>query len=110
LLGADMGAIRILDTARAVLKIEAQLGFSQEYLNCFGEVAAEGTSPCCRAARSAERIVIEDVEADTLFIPFRPMARAAAYRALQSTPIMNRDGMSLGTLTTHFRSAHKPTE
>jgi integral membrane sensor domain MASE1/AraC-like DNA-binding protein len=110
LLGADKGAIRILDTARGVLKIEAQRGFSQEFLNCFGELAADGGSPCCRAVRSAERIVIEDVEADTLFVPFRPMARAAGYRALQSTPIVNREGMLLGTLATHFRSAHKPDQ
>jgi GAF domain-containing protein len=84
LLGADRAAIPILDTERGMLQIEAQRGFSQEYLNCFGEMAAEGGSPCCRAARSAERIVIEDVEADTLFIPFRPMARAAGYRALHA--------------------------
>jgi PAS domain S-box-containing protein len=108
LLRADMGAIRILDTARGMLKIEAQRGFSQEYLKCFGEVSAEGGSPCCRAVRSIERIIIEDVEADTLFIPFRPMASAGGYRALQSTPIINREGTLLGTLATHFRSVHKP--
>jgi PAS domain S-box-containing protein len=108
LLRADMGAIRILDTARGMLKIEAQRGFSQEYLKCFGEVSAEGASPCCRAVRSIERIIIEDVEADTLFIPFRPMASTGGYRALQSTPIVNREGTLLGTLATHSRSVHKP--
>jgi hypothetical protein len=108
LLRADMGAIRILDTARGMLKIEAQRGFSQEYLKCFGEVSAEGGSPCCRVVRSIERIIIDDVEADTLFIPFRPMASAGGYRALQSTPIVSREGTLLGTLTTHFRSVHKP--
>jgi GAF domain-containing protein len=63
-----------------MLRIEAQRGLRQEYLSCFGEAAAEGCSPCCRAARSAERIVIEDVEAGGLFIPFHPMGRAAGYR------------------------------
>jgi PAS domain S-box-containing protein len=108
LLGADMGAIRIVDNARGMLKIEAQRGFSQEFLNCFGEVPVEGNSPCCRAARSSERIVIEDVEADRFFITFLPMARDGDYRAVQSTPIMNREGILLGTLATHFRSVHKP--
>jgi integral membrane sensor domain MASE1 len=62
LLGADMGTIRVLDSARGMLKIEAQQGFRQEYLDCFGEMTAEGGSPCCRALRSAERMVIEDHE------------------------------------------------
>jgi PAS domain S-box-containing protein len=108
LLRADMGAIRILDVTRNTLKVEAQRGFGQGFLNCFGEVGLDGGTPCCRAVRSAERVVIEDVEADALFTPFRPMARAAGYRAVQTTPIGNCEGIMLGTLATHFRSAHKP--
>jgi PAS domain S-box-containing protein len=109
LLVADKGTIRILDTTQGVLKIEAQRGFTTEILDCFGEVPADGDSPCCRALRSAERIVIADVEVDELFSPFRPIARAAGYRAAQSTPIMSREGARLGTLATHFRSARNPS-
>src|SRR5262249_47055670 len=57
-----------------------------------------------------ERMVIEDVETDALFTPFRPLARAAGYRAMQSTPILSRDGVPLGMLATHFRSVHRPAE
>jgi PAS domain S-box-containing protein len=110
LLGADMGTIRIFDTTRGVLKIEAQRGFKQEFLACFGEVPTGIGSPCCRALQSGQRMVIEDVEADALFTPFRPIARAAGYRAVQSTPIMSREGAVLGTLATHFQSVHKPAE
>jgi PAS domain S-box-containing protein len=110
LLSADKGAIRILDTARGVLKIEAQRGFKQEFLDCFGEVSTGAGSPCCSASQSGKRMVIEDVEEDALFAPFLPIARAAGYRAVQSTPIMGREGALLGTLATHFRSVHKPAE
>lgn len=55
-------------------------------------------------------MVIEDIEKDELFGPFRAFARAAGYRAMQATPIMNRDGMPLGMLATHFCSVHKPAE
>jgi PAS domain S-box-containing protein len=106
MLGADMGTIRILDT-QGVLKIEAHRGFKKEVLDFF-EVSAAGDSACGRALRSATRMVIEDVETDKLFTSFRPLARAAGYRAMQSTPIMNREGVPLGMLATHFRSAHKP--
>src|SRR5262249_4273904 len=40
----------------------------------------------------------------------RPVARAAGYRAVQSTPLISRDGRPLGMLSTHFRSVHRPAE
>jgi PAS domain S-box-containing protein len=106
LMGADKGAIRILD--QGVLKIAAHRGFKQEFLDFFREVSAASDSACGRVLRSGERMVIEDVEADTLYTSFRFVARAAGYRAVQSTPIIGREGAPLGTLATHFRSAHKP--
>jgi PAS domain S-box-containing protein len=106
LLGADMGAIRILDKARGMLKIEAQRGFTQKFLDRFDEIAVDDDSP----VRSTERMVIADVETDERFIPFRRVARAAAYRAVQSTPIMNHEGTPVGTLATHFQSVHKPAD
>ena len=110
LLGADMGAIRILDATRRVLKVEAHRGFKQEFLDFFREVPAASASACGRVLRSGERMVIANVEADELYAPFRPLARSAGYRAVQSTPIMSREGALLGTLATHFRSVHKPAD
>jgi PAS domain S-box-containing protein len=110
LLGADMGTIRILDTTQGVLKIAAHQGFKRGCLNLFRQIPAVGNSACERVLRSGERMVIEDVETDKLFTPFRPFARAAGYRAIQLAPIMDREGMPLGMLATHFRSVHKPAE
>ena len=110
LLGADMGTIRIWDSTRGVLKIEAHRGFKQECLDLFRQIPALGKSPCETALRSGERMVIADVEADALFTPFRSLARAAGYRAMQSTPIINSEGMPLGMLATHFHSVHKSDE
>jgi PAS domain S-box-containing protein len=108
LLGADMGIIRILDPTRGVLKIEAHRGFKQEFIEALREVSAVIDSPCARTLRSGERIVIANVEEDELFTPLRPRARSAGVRAVQSTPVMGRERAPLGTLTTHFRSVHKP--
>ena len=110
LLSADKGAIRVLDTTRDVLKIAAHRGFKQEFLDFFSEVTTADDSACGRALRSGERTVIEDVEADTLYAPFRLAARTAGYRAVQSTPIKSREGTLLGTLATYFCSVHRPSE
>jgi PAS domain S-box-containing protein len=58
--------------------------------------------------RWAARSIIDDVETDDLYAPYRHIARAAGYRAAQSTPLVSRDGTPLGMLSTHFRSAHRP--
>jgi PAS domain S-box-containing protein len=109
LLGADMGSIRIWDSARGMLRIEAHRGFKRECLDLFRQIPTVSKA-CERALRSGERMVVEDVEADRCFTPYRPLARAAGYRAIQSTPILSREGAPLGMLATQFRSVHKPAE
>jgi PAS domain S-box-containing protein len=110
LMGAHMGNIQVLDTTHGVLKIAAHRGFKKEFLDVFREVSAADDSACGRALRSGESLVIEDIEVDTLFTPFRIAARAAGYRAVQSTPIKGREGMPLGVLSTHFRPVHRPDD
>jgi signal transduction histidine kinase/CheY-like chemotaxis protein len=108
LLGADMGNVQILDADRKVLTIAAQRGFKPDFLNFFHEVSTKDDSACGRALRSGARMIIEDVEADAPYAPLRPIARAAGYRAVQSTPLIGRDGTPLGMLSTHFRSPRRP--
>lgn len=110
MLGAAMGNIQILDPERGLLIIAAQRGFKQEFLHFFREVSTADDSACGRALRSGQRIVIEDVEVDELYAPMRPIARAAGYRAVQSTPLIDRNGKPLGMFSTHFRSVHRPSE
>ena len=110
LLGADMGNVQILDVERRVLTIEVHRGFGPEFLAFFREVSAEDNSACGRALRSGERIVVEDVETDAPYVPLRTVACAAGYRAVQSTPLMARNGTPLGMISTHFRSVHRSNE
>ena len=69
----------------------------------------EEDSACGRALRSRERIIIEDVEADEGYAPYRTVASAAGYRAIQSTLLISRDGTPLGTIALHFRNVHRPS-
>jgi PAS domain S-box-containing protein len=110
LLGADKGNVQLLDGGRGVLQIAVQRGFGQDFLDFFREVSAADDSACGRALRFGERIVIKDVGADPEFAPFRPIACASGFRAVQSTPLIGREGKPLGVLSTYFRSVHQPTE
>lgn len=108
LLGANFGNVQLYDSNAQVLRIAVHRGFKKPFLDFFREVSTREDSACGRALRSGARIVIEDVEKDAAFKPFRNIAREAGYRAVQSTPLFNRDGMPLGMISTHFRCPHRP--
>jgi PAS domain S-box-containing protein len=111
LLGADKGNVQLLSEGeRRVLTIAAQQGFRQEFLDFFREVSAADDSACGRSLRSGARVIIEDIEADPAFAPYRAIARAAGYRAVVSTPLLGFDGALLGAISTHFRAVHRPSD
>jgi PAS domain S-box-containing protein len=110
LLGADKGHIQLLDDGNGILRIAAQLGFGPDFLQAFRKVTPDHKSAPGRALRSRARIVIEDIETDSPYESLRPVARAAGYRAVVSTPLIGPDGILLGMLSTYFKSAHQPTE
>jgi PAS domain S-box-containing protein len=110
LLGADMGHVRLVDETRDRLVIAAQRGFSEEFIEAYETQPLGTTSALARALNTGERAIIEDIEADEQYAPLRSVARAAGYRAVQSTPLLSHDGKPVGVVTTHFRAPHRPAE
>ena len=108
--GAAYGNIQLLNPRTRALEIVAHRGFKQEFLDHFREVRVEEGSACAQALQSGERMIIEDVELDPSFEPHRPIAAAAGYRAVQSTPLKAHDGRVVGMLSTHFRAPHRVPE
>ena len=110
LLSAQKGNIQLHDRERQVLTIVAHKGFRPDFLHFFREVSAEDDSACGRALRYGERTIIEDIELDRDYEVLRPVARAAGYRAVVSTPLSEPDGTRLGVISTHFSAVHRPTD
>ncbi len=110
MLGADMGNLQVYDEQRKVLRIASQRGFPARFLEFFKEMSAEDETGCGRSLRSGERTIIEDVDADPEYEPYRAIAACRGYRAVQSTPLISRDGRPLGMLNTHFAAPHRPSE
>jgi PAS domain S-box-containing protein len=109
LLRADKGNVQLFDATRKVLVIAAHEGFEQSLLDSFKEVSAEFDTSCGRALRTGRRTFVEDIEADAGFAPFRALVAAAGVRAVQSTPLVGRDGRPVGMLSTYFPNVHRPT-
>jgi len=108
LLGASKGNIQLRDGS--VLHMAAHRGFERGFVDFFREVSAERSCGCARVLRTGEVVIIEDVEADADYAPNLAIARESGYRALVSTPILAADGTVIGVFTTHFPTAHRPTE
>src|SRR5688572_9378951 len=109
LLNADFGNLQLFNQQSQALKIVAQRGFQQDFLDHFGNVNEESAA-CGRAMRQGVRVIIEDVKSDPGFAPHRHIAASAGFRAVQSTPLFSRSGEVLGMISSHFRQPHRPSE
>jgi PAS domain S-box-containing protein len=105
---ADFGNIQLVDIATSRLRIAAQRGFPQWWVDYWNAELSSGA--CHQAFERGERVIVEDVEQDPLFVgtPALQIHRQAHVRAVQSTPIRGRAGKLLGILSTHFRAPHQP--
>ena len=110
LLGADMGIVQLLDRDGKLLRLAAQQGFPQDVLATFFELSSATDTSRGRALQSGKPVVIEDVELDEAYAPFRSIARRAGYRAIISAPLVGRHGVLQGIMVLHYRSPHRPSD
>jgi ANTAR domain-containing protein/GAF domain-containing protein len=108
-LRAGRGNVQLADPATGVLRIGAQCGFGSEFLEYFA-VATDDGSACGRAAQQHAQVVITDVTTDPGFAPHRDIALASGFRAVQSTPLVNRAGHLVGMLSTHYPRPTTPPQ
>ena len=109
LLGSDKAIAQLLgDNGR--LRLVAQHGFDQAFLDFLRDVGPDDCPTCVRALQTGQRVIIEDVDVGELYAPLRAAAKAAGYRSVQSTPILSRDGRRLGVLSTYHRVPHRPND
>jgi GAF domain-containing protein len=108
LIGGDFGNVQIRDPRSGGLRIAAESGFSREFLEYFALVEDEG-SACGRAASQRAQTVIADVMKDAAFAPHREIAASSGFRAVQSTPLIDKTGRVCGVVSTHYRRAHRPS-
>ncbi|MEP6607729.1 MAG: PAS domain S-box protein [Burkholderiaceae bacterium] len=107
---ADFGNIQLYDAKSRTLEIVAQRGFDAAFVEHFKIVSVDDTASACgRAFRNHERVTIVDVQQDRSYAPLREVAEGAGYRAVQSSPLFDRNDQPLGILTTHFRDPHQPS-
>jgi len=109
--GADFGNIQLLDPESSDLRIAAQRGFPDWWLE-FWNTVSRGQGVCGTALERRERVIVEDVEHSPIFVgtPALEIQLRAGVRAVESTPLLSRSGRPLGMFSTHRRRPGRPDE
>lgn len=108
LTGADFGNVRLVNPASGALRIVTQSGFGSEFTDDLA-VVVDGHSACGEMSRKYAQMVVADVTAEPDCRPYREIAAAAGFRAVQSTPLADSDGRLVGMVSTHFREPGSPS-
>jgi len=110
LLGADMGAVQLLESGGELLRMVSHRGLNQEFLDYFREIAVGQDSAFGRALGSGTTAVIEDTDLDLSSAQFGSIRRVAGYRAIVAAPLVNSRGTLLGMVSAYFRAPHRPSD
>lgn len=107
--GADFGNIQLLDAQSSELRIAAQRGFPQWWVD-FWNCVSKGHGVCGTALERGERVIVEDIENSPIFVgtPTLDIQRKAGVRAVQATPLVSRSGKLLGMFSTHYKTPQRP--
>ncbi len=112
MLAADFGSVQLREGPAGVPVIAARKKPPTVSIErcpahpAWAEARATWTEACAawaEASRPGKRAVVEDVETDAAFAPYRSVAANAGFRALQTTPLIGFDGEPLGRISTFWR-------
>ena len=107
--GTEMGILSLADAEGDLLRVEAALGLDSAFLDHVAAVPA-GRGACGACWRDRRRVVVEDVESDTVAETEIEALRRAGIRAVHCTPLVTRSGKAVGVISLYFRAPHHPPD
>jgi GAF domain-containing protein/anti-sigma regulatory factor (Ser/Thr protein kinase) len=109
---ADAGSMQLLDPETEQLELIDLRGFHPDSGEYWGQIHDHSVTSCGEALRTGERVIVPDFEACDWLVGTRDLElyRSSGLRSVQTTPLITRDGHTVGMLSTHWRVAYEPTE
>ena len=94
------------------LHLLAHLGFTPQAAEFWEWIGVESYSSCAAAMRTQQRVIVSDVEHydDLVGTADLAMFRETGIRATQTTPLLSRDGLLMGMISTHWSEPHQLSE
>jgi len=112
LMQSDAASLQMLDGAKDELRLLAWRGFHPESAAFWQRLATETTSTCGAALGRGERMIVPDVcdpACDVSGESLQEYCRSGLV-AVQSTPLVARDGRIVGMISTHWKKRHEPAD
>ena len=107
--GDSRSAIFMADSEGARLRFKASSGMAEAYTDAADGFVIGPQSPSCgNVAFTGSSIIVPDVDADPLWVPFLPLAHEHGVRACWSFPMLASTGKVLGTLAIYHRAPREP--
>jgi PAS domain S-box-containing protein len=112
LMRADVASMQMFDRDQNALRLLAWKGFAPASAAFWEWVRVDAGCSCGEAQRTGERVIVPDVERCEFIAGTQDLEqyRLSSIRAVQSTPLLSRDGRLMGMLSTHWRIPHEPAE
>ncbi len=112
LMHSGMASIQVYHPEKKQLQLLAHKGYHPESAAHWEWVSIDSKSPCGAALIKGERCIITDVEKDehTSVAGSLHYYQLSGIRAVQSTPLISRNGSLLGMVSTLWREPHQPLE
>ena len=105
----SLGVLSLYEAESNRLIVKASRGLNSDLLACIEHFPAEeGAFGACFGAK--ERVIVEDVDLDPNFTPYRDLARKTSFQSVHSTPLSTRHGRIIGVLSVLFRQPYRPSE
>ena len=101
--GASMGNLQLVDAPRGELRIVAQQGFRQPFLDYFA-IVRDTSSACGAALNLAAPVWVDDVAASPVLgdTGARQVILDAGARAVASLPVRTREGEIVAVISVHY--------
>lgn len=112
---SEYGSLQMLHPERGEggeLRLLAFRGFSPQAVEFWEWVSPASASVCGMALRAGERIIVPDVEQCESVAGTEDLEvfRQTGIHAVQTTPLISRNGQILGMISTHWSEPHEPSE
>jgi two-component sensor histidine kinase len=110
LMAADAGSFQMLEDD-GTLRLLASRHFDPQSEVHWHSVSVDSACSCGLALARNERVIVSDVEASDIMAGTSDLEeyRRSRLRAVQSTPLVARDGRAVGMLSTHWHETHEPS-
>ncbi|HWE21584.1 MAG TPA: PAS domain S-box protein [Hyphomicrobiaceae bacterium] len=112
IMSSDFASMQMFYPERGALRLLAYRGFTPTAAASWEWVRPGSGTSCSAALATGCRSIVPDIELSNFIAGSKELEplRQAGIRAMQSTPLVSRAGGLLGMISTHWRSAHEPSE